>query len=339
MAVQQLPGVLDIHVHLRDPGAVEKEDFSSAGQAAICGGIVFMIDMPNNPIPTITPERLEEKKKRASRLSVCPIGFHYGTDGNNCRSFQDIWDSPYIFGLKLYCNQTTGSLLVNDKKTVSQIFDAWQSEKPILVHALGEELAYVLDVAKKTNRRIHVCHVHSEDALTCIRHAKRQYDRISAGVTPHHLFLTVADEQRLGSFARMLPPLGSVKDKEALWEGLLDGTIDLVESDHAPHTREEKLSAKPPFGVPGLETTLGLLLLSVHERRITLGQLIQWTYDTPSRLFHIPVSSHTFIELDPDEPYIAGEHGYKTKCGWSPFDGWQLYGRVQQVTIHGKQLI
>lgn len=137
----------------------------------------------------------------------------------------------------------------------------------------------------------------------------------------------------------MKPPLGTKKDQDALWQGLSDGTIDLVESDHAPHTKEEKLAEKPTFGVPGLETTLGLLFKAVRDRRITEKDVIRLLYDNPKRIFNISEQKNTYIELDPTKSYIVGDDGYQTKCGWSPFDKWQVYGKVERVTLHGKQIM
>ena len=159
------------------------------------------------------------------------------------------------------------------------------------------------------------------------------------GVTPHHLFLTDKDVVKLGPFAMMKPPLGTKKDQNALWEGINDGIIDLVESDHAPHTKQEKLSVKPPFGVPNLETTLGLLCKAVHDKKIKQVDIVRLLYEAPRKIFNIPEQKNTFIELDPEKPYRVGENGYQTKCGWSPFDKWLVYGKVENVILHGKKIM
>ena len=141
MSLQQFPGFIDVHVHLRDPGATHKEDFMMGSRAAVKGGFTYIIDMPNNPIPTVSVKRLQEKILSAKRNSLCDIGFHYGTDGKNMSTFAYVWHSPSVFGLKIYCNHTTGDLLIEDKNTLNEIFKSWNSTKPILVHAEKDALA------------------------------------------------------------------------------------------------------------------------------------------------------------------------------------------------------
>ena len=318
MAVQRFPGFIDIHVHLRDPGQTHKEDFTTGSKAAIKGGFTFICDMPNNLMPTVNMDRLQEKIDLSQKKAICDVGFHYGTDGNNLDSFAEAAASVHVFGLKIYCNHTTGNLLVEDETKLDSIFASWKSEKPILVHAEEQKLALCLALAKTYGRRLHACHVANISEIDLIRKAP---DTVTAGVTPNHLFL---------SSGVMKPPLNK-GSQTALWEALVDGTIDLVESDHAPHIKEEK--EKRAYGVPGLETTVGLLL-----KKDKKSPLNTWLYENPKRIFHIPDQPDTYVELDPDKPWIVGEDGYETKCGWSPFDGWELYGKVEKVILYGKSI-
>lgn len=339
MSLIRFPGLIDIHVHLRDPGATHKEDFTTGTRAAVSGGFTYVLDMPNNPVPTITPERLNEKINLSIKKAICDVEFHYGTDGNNLSTFAGIAKNPHVFGLKIYCNHTTGTLLIEDKTILDQIFSAWKYAKPILVHAEKTQLEYALYLAAKYKRRLHVCHISQAAEVKMVRRKKLGGMAVSAGVTPHHLFLTEIDLEKLGSFAVMKPPLGSKIDQDALWEGLLDGTIDLVESDHASHTIEEKQKEPPAFGVPGLETTLGLLLKAVHEDKLTLEHVKQFLYDRPKALFSIPDQQATYIEFDPEKPYTLKNENLNTKCGWSPFAGWELYGRVETLAIRNRNFI
>lgn len=337
--MQRYPGFIDVHVHLRDPGATHKEDFMTGSRAAIKGGFTYILDMPNNPLPTITPERLAEKISLVKQKSVCDIGFHYGTNGHNTDSFKFIWNDPNIFGLKLYCNHTTGEMLIDDPVLIDAVFKKWESDKPILVHAEGPQLKMAMAMAKKHNRRLHVCHISQASEVEVVRRAKKSGQAVTAGVCPHHLFLTGADRDKLKGYAMMKPPLGLIRDQEELWSGLNDGTIDLVETDHAPHTREEKEKDTPAFGVPGLETAVGLLGKGVLEKRISLGLIKTILYDNPKKIFNIPDQPDTFIEVDFDKRYIVGNKGYETKCGWSPFEGWDLAGLVKTVVLKGRQII
>ncbi|MBI5449013.1 amidohydrolase family protein [Candidatus Gottesmanbacteria bacterium] len=339
MSIQQFPGFIDIHVHLRQPGATQKEDFFTGSRAAVKGGFTCVLDMPNNPgDPTISLDKLEEKIQLA-RSARCDIGFYYGTDGNNLDSFPKAATEAYLFGLKLYMEDTTGELLVEDATKIAAIFAAWKSDKPILIHAEGEHIGVAFDLAQSYHRRIHVCHVASWEDLVLVRKAKEKGLSVTCGVTPHHLFLSQTDRTRLGSFAQVMPSIGDTSDQNALWEGVVDGTVDVVESDHAPHTMAEKHTNPPAFGVPGLETTLGLLLLAVHQKRISLETVVKLLYDGPRKIFSIPIQQKTYIELDPVKPFIAGALGYETKCAWSPFDGWELYGQVQTVVLRGKPVV
>ncbi len=313
------PGLIDIHVHLREPGAIHKEDFLTGSQAARAGGFSFIIDMPNNPLPTLTMARLKEKIK-LSRKAVCGIGFHFGTNGRNLKEFGAAAKHQRVFGLKLYCNHTTGEMLIEDINLLTNVFAAWPKGKPILVHAEGVHLAAVIGLAALYQQRLHVCHISQAVEVELIRQAKKKGLKITSGVTPHHLFL------KPGA-ATMKPPLGSFNDQRGLWSGLKDGTINLVESDHAPHTKEEKAKQPPAFGVPGLETTLGLMLLGVKQKRCTLNQVKKWLYGNPKKIFNIP-DQKTKIEFVPDKQWIVKESELKTKCGWSPFNNWQLYGKI-----------
>lgn len=335
----KLPGFIDVHVHLREPGATHEEDFKTGTEAAVAGGTVFVIDMPNNPIPTFSSEALSEKKKLSDSKEIIPVGFHYGTNGKNLDTFVRVWSDPRVFGLKIYCNYTTGEYLVNDEKMLDGIFKAWDCGKPILVHAEGEQLKTAIALAKKYSRRLHVCHISQAVEIEDICKAKEDGLHISAGVTPHHLFLTDKDSERLKSYALMKPPLGLQSDQDALWKALHDGVIDLIETDHAPHTKEEKESDKPPFGVPGLETALPLLLIKLHKEKITLDEVIRWTFKNPKKLFSVPIEEDTYIEIDMDRAWVLQNTDLKTKCGWSPFNGWQMIGKVTNVMFKGKMLL
>jgi carbamoyl-phosphate synthase/aspartate carbamoyltransferase/dihydroorotase len=339
MKMLKLPGLIDIHVHLRDPGATHKEDFESGSRAAIAGGFTMIIDMPNNPIPTISKVALEDKIKRSQKTAKITIGFHFGTNGKNTDEFKKAWNNPKVFGLKLYCNHTTGEMLLEDLGLLEKVFAAWKSPKPILVHAEGIELAAAIGLAHAYGRRLHVCHSSQEIEVELVRQAKKQKQTITAGVCPHHLWMTQEDVKKIGSLALMKPPLGTKDDQEALWQGLRDGTIDIIETDHAPHTLEEKRSETPPFGIPGLETALGLMLKGVQEKHIPLSKVKTLMYSNPKKIFKIPTQPKTYIEIDMSKSWRVGEKGYESKCGWSPFEGWKLPGSLQKVVYKGKVVI
>ncbi len=337
MTLTRLPGLIDVHVHLREPGATYKEDFETGSRAAVKGGFTYILDMPNNPIPTVTPKRLWEKIALADAKAVCTIGFHYGTTGGNLETFESVWDHPRVFGLKIYCNHTTGELLVEDPVVLEKIFRAWESPKPILVHAEGERLYRAIELAQTYGRKLHACHISLAEEVELIAQAKRENLPVSAGVCPHHLYLTSEDLKTLGVRAMMKPPLGNPDDQEALWEGLRGGTIDVVETDHAPHLLAEKESGTAQFGVPGLETALSLMIKATQERRLPKNRLVHVMHYNPKKIFNIPDQPDTFVEVGWDATYTVGDGGYETKCGWSPFEGWELPGKIKRVVIAGKE--
>lgn len=339
MAVECFPGFIDVHVHLREPGATQKEDFFSGTRAAVQGGFTYLIDMPNNVLPTISLSRVIEKEKLAKKAAICTVGFHFGTNGKNTQEFKKIMKRKSIFGLKLYLNHTTGEMLVEDLKQLMRIFEKWDCEKPILLHAEQVELAAALGLGQIYKRRLHVCHMSRSEEVELVRRAKSRGIKVTAGVCPHHLFLTSRSETLQGSQVMMKPQLGEAKDVEVLWAGIRDGTIDVVESDHAPHTLEEKKSDRPPFGVPGLETTLGLMFLAVLKKKITKDKLVRLLYANPRRIFNIPGQPKTYVEIDVSKKWRVGETGYQTKCGWSPFAGWELPGKVVRVVILGNTVL
>ncbi len=339
MSLQQFPGLIDVHTHVREPGAVHKEDFTTATRAALKGGFTFIIDMPNNVVPIFSSELLNQKISLAKIKKKCDVGFHFGTDGKNIDTFKDIGNRPEVFGLKIYANHTTGNLLIEDTALLENIFKTWEFKKPILVHAEDDKLEYMLILAKRYDRNLHVCHVASKNSVTLIKKAKNNGQSVTAGVCPHHLFLTIDSIVKLDSYALMKPPLGTVEDQTSLWEGINDGTIDIIETDHAPHTKEEKKQTPPPFGVPGLETTWGLMCFAVQKNKITMKRLIDLMHKNPQAIFNVPRQPDTYFECDPEKPYMIGEDGYETKCGWSPFEGWQGYGKVETVFLRGQIMV
>ncbi len=333
----KLPGLIDPHVHLRDPGQTQKEDFLTGTSSALAGGFTTILDMPNNSQAITSATLLKDKKQIAKEKIVCDTGFYFGSLGDNLDEFEKVKD--LVFGLKLYLNITTGGFII-DELSLKKIFHKWhevtQGKKPILLHAEEDVFDAVAKIVTETKQPTHIVHVSTEEELTKIMKLKEQGLPITTGVTPHHLFLTRDDEAKLGPFGRMKPSLKTKSDQDFLWKHFKD--IDIVESDHAPHTLEEKNSHNPPFGVPGLETTLPLLLNAIHEKRITIDDIINKCYTKPKGIFHLAEQAETFVEVDENESWTVTSKNLQTKCKWTPFDGWQVTGRVKNVTIRGTKV-
>ena len=242
-----LPGLTDMHVHLRDPGETHKEDFLSGTSAALAGGFTCIFDMPNNATPITTAAVLDQKIASAKRQVVCDVGFYFGSTGRNLNEFAAVWDR--VWGLKLYLNKTTGRYQVNLAQ-LPEIFRAWKSEKPILLHAEADVIRNALRVAAKPARKVHVCHVSQRAELAPIIRARQAGIDVTCGVTPHHLFLTDDAARQLGEFGKVKPSLKRRSEQDYLWEHISD--IDVIESDHAPHTVADKGKVEC-LGSPGLK--------------------------------------------------------------------------------------
>ncbi|MFI5270475.1 MAG: amidohydrolase family protein [Candidatus Saccharimonadales bacterium] len=325
-----LPGLIDPHVHLRDPGQTHKEDFYSGTSAALAGGYVAVIDMPNNLEPITTLERLETKIASARKQVVSDIGFHFGTLGDNFDEFPKVIDK--VKGLKIYLNHTTGDFII-DKDKLLAIYEAWPGEKPILLHAEEDVSESVWNALTKTKKQTHMCHVSSRRELELVIKAKDAGLPMSCGVTPHHLFLNDKDRERLGAFGHVKPFLKPQADQDFLWQNL--DYIDVIESDHAPHTIAEKKSENPPFGLPVIETILPLMLTAEAEGRISRDQLIARLHTNASRIFSVPVDDNSFVEVSMEE-YELQNKNLHTKAGWSPFEGRKVIGKVSKVSLRGK---
>lgn len=331
-----LPGLIDPHVHLRYMNP-EKEDFLSSTNAAIAGGFTMVLDMPNNTPPITTLLRLKAKIDQAGNSAKSDIGFYFGSLGDNLDEFEKV--KELVFGLKLYLNMTTGGYII-DEPLMKKIYKKWHEvtngKKPILLHAEEDVMESVARAVRETGQPTHIVHVSSEKELTQIMQLKNEGLPVTCGVTPHHLFLTKDDEKELGPYGLMKPPLKTKHDQDFLWENLK--YIDVVESDHAPHTKADKESAHPPFGVPGLETTLPLLLTAMNQGRLTKEALIDKCYTRPKEIFHIPDQQETHIEVDEKQEWVIQNDTLFTKCKWSPFDGWKVTGKVKRVFIRGTKV-
>ena len=327
-----LPGLIDAHVHLRTPGGTQKEDFETGTSAALAGGFTTVLDMPNTQPPTVDASSLEARSMLARPAIRCDVGFFVGANERNATEAAAI--APRTAGLKMYLGQTYGPLLINDLAVAFGHFQRWPGSRPIAVHAEGLLLAAAIGLARVTNRPLHCCHVSRRPDILLIRAAKAQGAKVTCEVTPHHLFLTEDDARQLGPLGYMKPTLGASDDRQALWDCL--DTVDIIASDHAPHTLEEKGRKNPPPGVPGLETTLPLLLNAVSEGRLALERLTELLVDNPRRIFAVTPRPKTHIEVDTQATHVLGEGPLFTRCGWTPFAGLKVRGRLQRVVLRGR---
>jgi len=331
-----LPGLIDVHVHFRDPGLTHKEDFMTGSMAAAKGGITTILDMPNTVPPTTTLAALEEKRILAKK-SVVNYGFNFGATLNN---LSDIKKARNIAAVKLYMDMTTGSMKVDDYAAIADIF---KISKLTIIHAedINVKTAVDIFVKNKIKNRLHIAHVSSEKELLYAKNnpISRQ---ITVEVTPHHLFMNQNDLQHLGAFAEMKPRLKTEADQTALWDGIKNGLVDVIATDHAPHLKEEKEQANYPFGVPGVETMLPLLLDAFNRNLIDLKTIIKLCCENPAKLFKIKNKGllkegydADLVIVDLDKRQAVRSEDLLTKCKWSPFEGKILKGWPVTTIVNG----
>ena len=331
-----LPGLIDCHVHFREPGLTHKGDFFTESRAAAKGGVTTILDMPNTIPPTITAKLLEQKRNLASK-SVVNYGFHFGA---SVGKINEVKKAKNIASVKLYMDYTTGDLKIDEH---DYIVDLLKASRITALHAEEGNIKNIIDILinNKIKNKLHFCHVSSENELTLATQNKVK-SSISVEVTPHHLFMNKKDVERLGPYAEMKPRLKSEKDRKALWEGIKNGIVDVIATDHAPHLMEEKENPEYPFGVPGLETMLPLLLDAFNNKQIGLKKIVELCAENPSRIFRIKNKGYIREGFDADLTVVdlsavkeVKKKELLTKCGWSPFEGRKLKGWPSTTIVRG----
>jgi carbamoyl-phosphate synthase/aspartate carbamoyltransferase/dihydroorotase len=297
--------------------------------------------MPNTHPPIVTLDDLRAVQRRIAAEAHCDVHHFAGASADHVDALPAL--GREAVGLKIYMDQTYGPLRVDSLAALLACFRRWPRHKPIACHAEGRAMAIVIGLAGALDRPVHLCHVSRREEVALIAHAKANGIPVTCEVTPHHLFLTQEDADCLGPLGDMRPRLAEQADVDALWDHI-DHTIDCVATDHAPHTLAEKHGASgrqdaPPPGVPGLETALPLMLTAVSEGRLTMERLVTLMAEAPRRIFKLPIQPDTWTEVDLDTSYTLRDEGLHTKCGWSPFSGRRVRGRVHRVQLRGRLVV
>jgi len=304
----RIPGLIDPHVHMREPGAAHKEDWASGTAAALAGGITQVLAMPNTNPPAVDADSLALALQLAQSGARCDFGLYLGAGADNLHLTTDLADRTA--GLKLYLDQTYGPLRLKDMSQWRAHMGAWPKECPLVVHAEGRTLAAAILMAALVDRSLHIAHVATREEILLVRAAKERGLKITCEVTPHHLFLTQDDLP--GGWGEVRPRLGTRADVDALWANL--AVIDCFATDHAPHTTAEK----------------------AEEGRLTLEDLISRMSTNVRRIFGIPPQTETWVEVDLEAKHTLSREGMHSKAGWTPFEGWSARGRVRQVVLRGQ---
>ncbi len=331
-----IPGVIDPHVHMRDPGLTHKEDFTTGSMACAKGGVTTFFDMPNTVPNTITKDNLLEKKKTHIGTSYVDYGFWFGgSKVDNHTEVEEVQND--VVATKVFMNVSTGNMLVEDEKVLENIF---KSSKLVGVHAEGEMVQKAISISEKTNVPVYLCHLSTEKEIEYLREAKAKGLKVYGEVTPHHLFLNEKDVEK-NPLLRMKPELKTERDNEALWEGILDGTIDTIGTDHAPHRIEEKIE-KLTFGIPGVENSLEMMLKAVKCDKINFEKLIKIMSENTAKIFGIKNKGKIALGYDADlvivdmtTEEIISKDDVISKCGWTPYEGLEKGGKIVTTIVRG----
>ena len=365
-----LPGLIDTQVHFREPGLEHKEDLESGTRGAVLGGLVGVFEMPNTKPGTTTKAAIEDKFARVRGRAWCDHAFYVGATAENVEQLPTLERLPGVAGVKVFIGSSTGDLLVADDPTIERVlrhgtrriaFHCEDEERLRERRKIAEDAAdpsahplwrdvesalratrRVVGLARKTGRRVHILHVTTAEEMDFLAEHK---DIASVEVLPQHLTL-VAPEcyERLGTYAQMNPPIREARHREALWQALREGIVDVLGSDHAPHTREEKAKIYPasPSGLTGVQTILPLMLDHVHAGRLTLQRLVDLLAAGPARLFGLAGKGRIAVGMDGDLTLVdlaakrTIAHGQMaSKSGWTPFDGMTVSGWPVATVIRG----
>lgn len=364
-----LPGVIDDQVHFREPGLTHKEDLATASRACAKGGVTTFLEMPNTKPATISVEALHAKLQLASTKSLVNYGFYIGATPDNVGELKAATRTP---GIKIFIGSSTGSLLVDEQQALETIFA--ETTLPITAHCedettitanrervgptdnvadhsrIRDEQAAIVctrrafDLAYRHNHRFHLLHT-STAAETELTADHRNL--ITAEACPHHLLFSTDDYERLGTLVQMNPSIKPASNHEGLWQALHDNRIQVIATDHAPHTLEEKQQPYPasPSGLPAVENSLALMLNEVNKGRCTIEQVVHWMCDAPARVWDLVGKGRIERGYDADLVLVDlnREHTVRnaeqvTKCGWSPWDGEPLTGLPIRTWVCGKQV-
>ena len=372
-----LPGAIDDQVHFREPGLTHKADIETESKAAVAGGITSFIEMPNTNPQTTTVEKLEEKFAIADKSSYANYSFMFGGTNNNLDEILKV-DAKSVAGLKLFLGSSTGNMLVDDPEILEKIFAStdmvisvhcedegtirenlakykaeYGDDIPIELHPVirSEEACYLssstaIDLAKKTGARLHVFHLSTAKETELFTNKIPLKDKkITSEVCIHHLWFTDEDYKTKGSLIKWNPAVKTEADREGLWKALLDGRIDVIATDHAPHTIEEKTNkyTSAPSGGPLVQHAYVAMLEAYHKGKISLELIVQKMAHNPAILFDVEKRGYIkegyyadLVIADLNNPWTVNKDNIMYKCGWSPFEGSTFKSRITHTFINGQ---
>ena len=367
-----LPGVIDTQVHFREPGLIHKEDLETGSRAAVMGGITAVFEMPNTDPLTTGEAELADKVSRAEHRMHCDFAFWVGGTRGNAAHVAELERLPGAAGIKVFMGSSTGSLLVADDDGVASILrharrraafhseDEFRLEERKPLRVPGEPSSHpvwrdaesalsctrrLLRIARETGARVHVLHISTGDEVALLRDHK---DLASCEVTPHHLTLAADDYARLGTKLQMNPPVRDASHRARLWQGLEQGVLDILGSDHAPHTAAEKAKAYPdsPSGMTGVQTLVPIMLDHVASGRLSLERFVDLTSAGPARLFGIAGKGRVAAGYDADLTIVdlkrrgtLTDGWIASRSQWTPYDGKVVLGWPVGTIVRGRRVM
>src|SRR5713101_3940518 len=368
-----LPGVVDTQVHFREPGLTQKEDLETGSRSAVLGGVTAVFEMPNTNPTTTNAEALADKVARGRHRMHCDFAFYVGGTRENTEDLPELERLPGCCGVKVFIGSSTGSLLVEDDDGLRNILRvirrraAFHSEdeyrlrerKDLRIendprsHPVWRDEVVALEctqrlvrLARETGRRVHVLHITTAEEMDFLRDHK---DVASVEVTPHHLTLTAPEcYERLGTLAQMNPPVRDAAHRAAIWRALDQGIVDVLGSDHAPHTREEKAKPYPqsPSGMTGVQTLVPLMLDHVNAGRLSLARFVDLTSAGPARLYNIATKGRIAAGYDADFTVVDLKRSetithkwVASRAGWTPYDGMRVTGWPVGTFVRGRRVM
>ncbi|MEZ5840107.1 MAG: dihydroorotase [Hyphomicrobiales bacterium] len=367
-----LPGVIDSQVHFREPGNEHKEDLETGSRAAVMGGVTAVFEMPNTSPQTTTGVALADKVARGRDRMHCDFAFWVGASHDNIGDLAELERLEGAAGIKVFMGSSTGTLLVEDDEGIAAILAAinrraaFHSEDEYRLNARLDERVHgdpsshpvwrdeetalsstkrLVGLARAAGKRIHVLHVTTAEEIAFLANHK---DVASVEVTPNHLTLSADDYKRLGTYMQMNPPVRDARHRDALWRAIGQGLVDVIGSDHAPHTREEKDRAYPasPSGMPGVQTLVPLLLDRVVRGDLKLSRFVDLTSAGPARLFGISGKGRLAVGYDADFTVVdlgrtvtIRNEWIASRCGWTPFDGMSVTGWPVGTIVRGRRVM
>jgi dihydroorotase len=367
-----LPGVVDSQVHLREPGAEHKEDLETGGRAAVMGGVTSVFEMPNTNPLTISAHTLEDKIRRATNRMYCDFAFYMGGTRENAHLLGDLEMLPGCAGVKVFMGSSTGSLLVEDDKGVARILanirrraafhseDEYRLNERKHLRVEGDPASHyvwrdaeaarlsterLIRLAREAHKRIHVLHISTADEFPLLAAAR---DVATVEVLANHLLFTAEDYARLGSLLQMNPPIREPRHRDAIWQALHAGLVDVLGSDHAPHTLEEKAKPYPhsPSGMPGVQTLVPVMLDCVNRGKLSLERFVDLTSHGPNRIFGMAGKGRIAEGYDADFTIVdmkatrtITNDWIESRCKWTPHDGREVTGWPIGTMIRGRMVM